>query len=114
MIKARELCDEESIHIDGRARTHTENESLSSPSQTSACRLHLHALAVSNKQSFRKRSARLAAADILLCPSQRSQPQTSAIHANPGSPPAERHGFSATSASLTSQCFTDSSQLSAY
>lgn len=107
MIKARELCDEESIHIDGR--THTENESLSSPSQT-----RVHALAVSNKQSFRKRSARLAAADILLCPSQRSQPQTSAIHANPGSPPAEHHGFSATSASLASQCFTDSSQLSAY
>ena len=54
----------------------------------------------------------LVVADVLLRPSQRSQPRTSAIHANPGSLPAECHRFSATSASFTSQRFTDSAQLS--
>ncbi len=53
-------------------------------------------------------------ADVFLRPSRRSQPRTSAILANPGSLPAECHRFSATSASFTSQRFTDPAQLSSY
>ncbi|MEQ2286310.1 hypothetical protein AMECASPLE_001204 [Ameca splendens] len=73
----------------------------------SAWLTRVRALAVQDKPSLSGSVMHGLVADILVCPSWRSRPQTSATHATLGSPPAESHRFSATCASVTSQHFTE-------
>lgn len=93
-------------------QTHTH---IKAGRRISLCLLrHTHAHTCNHWQTVFQEVIHSALLLQTFCPSQRSQPRTSAIHANPGSAPAECHRFSATSASFTSHCSTDSTLLSAY